>query len=227
MWKKKEKERNQGFTLVEVLVSCAILSIALVPILSSFVSVAKVNTTSRKKMTANTICESVMEAAKVFELRDFAYQCYAVQNDATKSDFRIIAPDLVNNTAFTGSAAELSATAGVIRAQKEGDKIVFTPSSDHCYKFLIMNIPMGGTTYDAIVEYEYDAGLSETTFKDATGTDQSVADQLEEFGVRSLKYYDIKVRVYKSESGTAEERSNSYSGKSPLCRLSGTKVDYD
>ncbi len=229
MWKKKEKN-NKGFTLVEVLVACAILGIALAPILSSFVSVARVNMTSRKKMTANTIGESVMEATKAFELRDFAYQCYAVQNPASKADFKIIAKDLVNNVAFNGSAAEIVSGAAATgpRAEKDADgKITFTPSADKNYEFMIIGIPMGGTKYDAIVTYQYDAVKSEEEYTDADGHAGNVQDKLGEFGIRSLKYYNLTVKVYKSEDGSPIERYNNYMTKSPLCRLTGTKADYD
>lgn len=229
MWKKRENN-NKGFTLVEVLVACAILGIALAPILSSFVSVAKVNMTSRKKMTANTVAESVMESAKAFELRDFAYQCSAVQNPAAKADFKIIAKDLVNNTAFSGSATEIVAGAVTTtpRATKDGSgKITFTPADDKNYEFMIIGIPMGGTTYDAIVTFNYDSDKSEEEYSDVFGNVGKVEDKLSEFGIRTLKYYNITVKVYKSEDGQPAQRYSTYSSKSPLCKLTGTKADYD
>lgn len=231
MREKREFNKNRGFTLVEVLIACAILGIALAPILSSFVSVAKVNTTSRKKLTATTVGESVMESVKAFGLAEVAYQC-GVQSSAP-AEFKLLAGDLEKGTPFSGSAYELKETAdayetvGTPSAQKSGSKIVFTASDNHNYCFLFTDIPMAGTTYDALVTYHYVQSKSETTFDDSTGTGISVSGTLGSMGIRSLKYYDITVEVWKSEGGTVAERLGKYSSKSPLCRLTGSKADYN
>ena len=56
------RKKNSGFTLVEVLVAVAILAVVSIPIIQSFVSVAQVNGKSRRKLSATTVAESVMES---------------------------------------------------------------------------------------------------------------------------------------------------------------------
>lgn len=231
MGKKRRHRKNGGFTLVEVLVACAILGIALVPILSSFVSVAKVNTTSRKKLTATTVGESVMESVKAFELKEVAYQCGVL--NSTPAEFKLIAPDLEKGGTFSGKASELTKTDGTLAAAaspsavKSGEKIIFNGVLGSDYYFLIMDIPMAGTTYDALVTYRYVKSKSETTFDDGSGTDVSVSGTLSSMSIRSLKYYDVTVQVWKSEDGTVADRLGKYSSKSPLCELTGSKADYN
>lgn len=216
--------------MVEVLAACAILGIALAPILSSFVSVARVNTTSRKKLAATTVGESVMEAVKAFELKDVAYQCDILQTD--KNQFKLLAGDLESGTPFSGSAAELTKSGGSYTVaspsyELNGGKVVFKQSSNRCYAFIIMDIPMGGTTYDAIINYTYVPSKSETTFQDDEGNDVLVEDTLSSMSVRTLRYYEITIEVWKSEGGSAAERLSFYGTKGPLCILSGTKADYN
>lgn len=230
---KRRRGKNGGFTLVEVLVACAILGIALTPILTSFVSVARVNATSRKKLTATTVGESVMESVKAFALADFACQCGELNADA--NNFKLLAGDLEKGTPFSGKAYELIKQTGeksyaVLAepsAKKSGSKITFTPSGDRNYCFLIADIPMGGTTYDALVTYEYNAEKSETVIVNDDGSTTPVADTLGTLGVRSLNYYDITVKVWKSVDGEAVIRLDTYLSKSPLCELTGSKTDYN
>lgn len=216
--------------MVEVLVACAILGIALAPILSSFVSVVRVNTTSRKKLAATTVGESVMEAVKAFELKDVAYQCGVLGTDSSK--FKLLAGDLEKGAGFSGSAKEMKKSGTGYAAaepsyEMNGDKVVFKRKSNRCYSFIIMDIPMGGTTYDAVINYTYVPAKSETTFQDASGNDVLVEDTLSSMSVRTLKYYDISVEVWKSGSGTYLERLSQYGSKSPLCILTGSKADYN
>ena len=52
---KKMKKQNQGFTLVEVVVSMLVLSIISVTILTAFTQAAKANTKSRKVQDAEKV----------------------------------------------------------------------------------------------------------------------------------------------------------------------------
>ncbi len=56
-----KKINNKGFTLMELVVAIAVLTIALVPILDSFITSARLNVKSRKLMAATNIQQSIME----------------------------------------------------------------------------------------------------------------------------------------------------------------------
>ncbi len=57
----KKENNNKGFTLVELVVAIAVLAIAITPILTSFITSAKLNVKSRKLMAATNVCQSIME----------------------------------------------------------------------------------------------------------------------------------------------------------------------
>ena len=201
-----KKKRNRGFTLVEVLVAAAILSIMVTPILSSFVAIARVNAKSRRKLSATAIANSVMESVKGFELSDVSKQC----NDPS-SGFHIIAGTI-------GGASEIVAS-GVAKSYAGG---TFTARASGVYEFSITGVQMDGTTYDVRLKYTKNntrtaEELSGLTYQlpDGTTATKTTTKVLTEMGVRVLTFYDVEITVYKGGTTTA-----------PLATLTGSKADY-
>jgi len=197
-----KKKRNRGFTLVEVLVAAAILSIMVTPILSSFVAIARVNAKSRRKLSATAIANSVMESVKGFELSDVSKQC----NDPS-SGFHIIAGTI-------GGASEIGG------ASYSGG--TFTARASGVYEFRITGVQMDGTTYDVRLKYTRNdtrtaEELSGLTYQlpDGTMATKTTTKVLTEMGVRVLTFYDVEITVYKGGTTTA-----------PLATLTGSKADY-
>jgi prepilin-type N-terminal cleavage/methylation domain-containing protein len=62
------RKNNKGFTLLELLISIAILAIILVPLLNNFVVAAKLNATSKKTHKATTIAQNLIESIKAEEI---------------------------------------------------------------------------------------------------------------------------------------------------------------
>lgn len=201
--RKIKKKRNRGFTLVEVLVAAAILSIMVPPILSSFVAIARVNAKSRKKLSATAIANSVMESVKGFELSEVSKQC----NDPS-AGFHIVAGTI-------GGASEV-VSGGDAKSYVDGN---FTPRASGVYMFKITGVQMDGITYDVQLKYtKNDTRTKESlTYTDSEGTEvtKSTTDILGPMGVRVLTYYDVEIVVYKG--GTTA---------SPLATLTGSKADY-
>lgn len=60
------KKKNEGFTLVEVIVSMLVLSITIVSVLSAFSTAAKSNTRTKKMQGAETLLENLLEYTKAY-----------------------------------------------------------------------------------------------------------------------------------------------------------------
>lgn len=199
--KHKKRKRNHGFTLVEVLVAAAILSLMVTPILSSFVAIARVNAKSRRRLSATTIANGVMESVKGFSLADVSKQC----NDPS-SGFHVIA-------GFSGTVSELGG------ASYSGG--TFTPKDSGVYEFSMNGVSMDGTTYDVRLKYTRNdtstksavTGVLDEHGNEISGlTTESILGAME---VKVLTYYDVEINVY--NAGTTSK---------PLATITGSKADY-
>jgi len=59
---KEKNKKNKGFTLIEMVLAIAVFAIAIVPILTTFVTSARINKNSRKMMAATDCAQSLLEA---------------------------------------------------------------------------------------------------------------------------------------------------------------------
>ncbi len=71
---RKLRDDDRGITLVELIVSIAILAIIVLPFLNSFVTAAKTNAKSRNQLNATHLAENIMEGIEKNSMRSLAYQ---------------------------------------------------------------------------------------------------------------------------------------------------------
>lgn len=64
------KDRNNGFTLLELLIAVLVLAIVIIPLLHSFVSSFRVNARSRETMRATTLAQNEMELFEKEKIED-------------------------------------------------------------------------------------------------------------------------------------------------------------
>lgn len=69
--KKKRQVNNNGFSLVELLVSITILAILVVPLLNSFVTAARTNAKAKRVLEATTAGQNLVEQIKAKSVDDF------------------------------------------------------------------------------------------------------------------------------------------------------------
>lgn len=210
------KIKNKGFTLVEVLVAAAILSLVVPPILSSFVTIARVNSKSRQKLSATTIANGVMEAVKGFDLLEVSKQSNFPGTG--NSDFHII-------PSFTGTTAEVDVDRNVEANKsvaKTGAGYEFKPHMDGFYSFLYKNVALDGTHYDVLVTYTLVVNdkWDEVKVSDGKGHDvlYDPSGILEPLSIRILHYYNIDIKVV---------RSGQSFDQAVLAHIEGTKADYN
>ncbi len=98
--KKKHKLNNAGMTLVEILIAMAILSVALVPLMYSFVNMARYNMRAREVQQTTVLAQTVIENCK-------AYSYEEIEDQITGSSFSFI--DNINGpTAKVGDSFYIS-----------------------------------------------------------------------------------------------------------------------
>lgn len=203
---KRRKRRNRGFTLVEVMVAAAILSLVVAPILSSFVTIARVNAKSRQKLSATTIADGIMESVKGFDLLRVAKEC----------NFSDVGVTVI--AGFSGTASELDATSV---EQKDG-KYLFKANESGVYKFKFADIAMDGTKYDAYLTYtqiSYDEWSNVQYKEGETTVVKSPKEVFDATGIRILTFYNVEIKVFRAGANPNSAR--------PLSTITGTKVDYN
>ena len=71
---RKFKDDNRGITLVELIVSIAILALIVLPFLNAFVTATKTNVKARNKMNATHLATNIMEGIENNSIKTMAYQ---------------------------------------------------------------------------------------------------------------------------------------------------------
>ncbi|WP_455721960.1 type IV pilus modification PilV family protein [Agathobacter sp.] len=71
---RKLRDDDRGITLVELIVSIAILAIIVLPFLNSFVTAARTNAKSRNELNATHLAENIMEGIEKNSMKSLAYQ---------------------------------------------------------------------------------------------------------------------------------------------------------
>lgn len=70
----RRKVNNSGFSLVELIVTVAILAIVVLPLLNAFVISARTNAKAKERLRLTSVAENMMEGIKKMTLEEMAYQ---------------------------------------------------------------------------------------------------------------------------------------------------------
>ena len=160
-FKKKSEQRNNGFTLIEVLVSMLILAIIIAPILGNISQASRINQISRQVQDASTLGQNMMEGLK------------------TQASFADVAKQLIyKNDVPTFDLFSLEDISSVVTRQIEYDETTgaYTDAADPCitrttdptgnyiyslkenskrkYQFQVSNITYNGRKYCAKIQYD-------------------------------------------------------------------------
>ncbi len=82
-----KKRRNEGFTLVELIIAAAILALVSAPLLSNFVQTSKMNEKSRKNLDAMNLAQDIMEGLSPFTADDVVKSYSTLSKDELKTKF--------------------------------------------------------------------------------------------------------------------------------------------
>jgi prepilin-type N-terminal cleavage/methylation domain-containing protein len=155
--------QNNGFSLIELLLSISILAIIIVPLLNNFVTAAKANAEAKRIQSETIITQNFLEEIKAKSAKDIAkefnypldFPLYAGEvyelkldengifqtvNDTEKSSVKTVATDESGNSYY---------------------EYTFVDKADEPYYFAIKNIVEGASTYDALITLDGRAYISE------------------------------------------------------------------
>lgn len=154
--KNRTAEKNdKGFTLVEILLAVTILSVAITPLVSIFVTTAKINSHSRKKLQAVITADSVQEATKGIPMANFWAQATGTDsmtafNMMSGAEYGCV--DVTYSLASDGVSIDLD-TVKITSDIKKSDTVSYSEGED-IYSYLIKGITQGNKKYDAVIIYQ-------------------------------------------------------------------------
>ena len=133
----REKLNNRGFSLVEILISIAVLVIIMVPLMGSFFRSMLMNKKAEELQVHSNLAASIMEGIKSTDMPDIVNQFIGTEIF-----------DIVNNTAQDG----------MMRLKYDATNMNYTEFSSEeeqaTYYFAIHGIMVGSTAYDALIKMD-------------------------------------------------------------------------
>lgn len=86
------KKKNEGFTLVELVIAIVILAIAVSPLLANFIQSSKMNLKSRKQLNALNLAQDIMEGMSQYTAQDNAEYFFlaSVSDNSVLEDKRVL-----------------------------------------------------------------------------------------------------------------------------------------
>lgn len=129
------KLNNKGFSLVELIISIAVLVIIMVPLMGNFIRSMQMNNKAEKLLYQGNLGSSILEGLKANSITEII-----TAFDGQAEDFDIIPNDKT----------------AVIRLLKDGDEYDLFKSTEEqsTYYFGINGIIDGSTVYDALIKME-------------------------------------------------------------------------
>lgn len=164
---RKKKMDNKGITLVELIVSVAILAIIVLPLLNAFVQSSKTNAKAKNKLRASELAYNIMEGLEKVSLETVAYQfnyssegfnIFGIDSSTKTSELEVVSgggtTGLVNVTKFEDVRAEVSnkedlITSSIIKSTDGSYK--FAGQDSHKYYFWAKNVKIDNKTYSALI----------------------------------------------------------------------------
>jgi len=182
------RKQNKGFTLVEVLIAMTILGIIVVPLLHAFVTSANTNAKSKRIMDATGLAQNIMEELKTGSLEDLARQF----NGAEGEKVITLGDDL------TTYVEESQTYNGTERVSVDGEDFIGQPSGN--YNFLMQNIPVGDSVYDAIIELKASVSKDLASVYSMNQSDCGYYAQTENMDQRAAAEFQIRNAAYVYEA---------------------------
>ena len=165
----KRLKNNQGLTLVELIVSIAILAIIVLPLLTSFVQATKTNVKAKNKQYATEAAQNIMEGLQNVSLEDVVYQFNYPASPNGFDLFKLGSANTkeldYNGTSFT----ELSSYS----IPPGSSELVFTPKSSHKYYFYVTDFEVNNSNkkFNALVTLDAKTNVDGTKHKQYNTTE--------------------------------------------------------
>lgn len=216
------KKKNEGFTLVELVIAIVILAIAVSPLLANFIQSSKMNLKSRKQLNALNLAQDIMEGMSQYTAQDNAEYLFvaSVSNNSILEDKRI----LPSGTTLSGCSGKVTTksnptmTAVAAPMPKDWTKFEYTISGVQTASGNYNNYDMTVTIDSTAITTNVDAG-GKTPAEVANainGKEYANISQVD-------RYFDVvdTIKAAEEELAYSELRKHSANPATPIANFSG------
>lgn len=165
------RKQSKGFTLIEVIISMAILAIIVVPLLNYFVTSAQYNTRAKTKQNATVLAQSILEKCKDKSLEDIAKSFQTTADELNlANEFDIVDASMIGN--HSSNVQEIKFGASGIEAIPKGSpassydsaagKFISGNATDGILHYAVYNISEDGGLYDALISIDMNKDAGDT-----------------------------------------------------------------
>lgn len=158
----KFRKSNSGFSLVEVLVSLAIIGIIVVPLIGNFIASQNVNRSLRMKQAATALAQSTMETMKNMNMKDTAVS-FNIGSGFSLSgyshgDVLELKQNGSNYVQLDKSYAGVTKNDNIATAYKDTTtgNTIYNPKSTGQYMYAIHDVVDGVNKFDVLVKFDSD-----------------------------------------------------------------------
>lgn len=127
-----KKNRNGGFSLIEVLIAVVVLAIVAIPMIHLFLTSTKINVKSRETLRATTVAQDIMEGLKACDVGELEKEFQEPETDFSLIDRKLVKGDL--------------------RDLSEDEQ--WGKGIDGLFYFAMTDVTMQGTEYDTLIKLD-------------------------------------------------------------------------
>ena len=147
----KKNLNNYGFSLIELLISIAILAIVIAPLLNNFVIAAKVSAKARKIQNETLLAQNIMEDIKSKSIEDIAEEYNYPDPGIIKSELKWINGMDSSGGYEVVNAGERSSQPILDALGVNTGQYILENKQDKPYIFTQQGIEYGNKNYDALI----------------------------------------------------------------------------
>lgn len=147
------KMKNEGMTLVEVIISLLIIMIIFVPLLSTFLSATSIGIMTKQKIYASNLADNVMETVKVLGINGVALQFYENPDQFILAD----------GTALSYLEELYEGVTSSVKLDAMGNKVFDSSRNTKPYQYKITGVQEGTGTFDVLIRFESASYTTDTS----------------------------------------------------------------